>query len=270
LLAPLSGGGLYEESMLLSTALRTGKVKTVIWGLDFPSFGGGTRRLAYGPGTFPFYLYDDNFLNDYHYLLNIDILRKDVRIALAANLRGWKTRAFDMDSAHFWGFRYQFSRHAALQDWRKERDEHPVRAGAGEGDLDSMKHSFEMNVVPLVEGNPQVRFIFFLPPYSVLFWVSGDAALETLMALKRYIYRRTRGLPNVKVFDFQDISDITLNLDNYKDWTHYSPEISKLIIDAISRDECLVTADNIEEKISRLERQARGFSDTLDTAEPER
>jgi hypothetical protein len=131
-----------------------------------------------------------------------------------------------------------------------------------------MKLSFEVNVMPLIESRPEITYYFFYPPYSALCWISADTnRFGTLLEFKRYVFRRTRGLPNVKVFDFQDIDDITLNLDSYKDWTHYSPEVNKFITDAMSRNEYLVTDDNVEEKISRLQDQVRGFSDTLDTEE---
>jgi hypothetical protein len=272
LLAPLNGGTAYEECVLLSTALRTGKVKAVIWGLDMSSFDGGVRRLWHGAGNMPFYLYDDNPFNDYHYLLNIDVLLKDCANALAANLPRRRTnRALDIDSAHFWGNKFRFSREAALKSWRKPEREHRALVVTSKPRLDSMVSSFETNVIPLAERNPGVKYYFFYPPYSILFWISDDVSmLGTHLEFKRYVFKRTRGLQNVKVFDFQDVADITLNLDNYRDWDHHTPDVNKFIIDAISKDEYLVTGDNIEEKISRLEDQARRFADSLDMEEHER
>jgi hypothetical protein len=269
LLAPLNGGSPYEEHVLLNTALRTRKVKAVIWGLDLTEFGGGTRRLRHGPGSFPFYLYDDNLSNDYQYLLNIDVLLKDCWDALAANLQGWKaSRGLDMDSAHFWGNQFRFSRETTLWSWQEPRRKHRAQLEISRPRLDSMERDFDANVFPSVERNPAVEYYFFYPPYSILYWVSADEyRLGTLLEFKRYIFTRTRGLPNVKLFDFQDIGDITLNLDNYKDYSHYSPDVNKFIVDAISKDQYLVTEDNIEEKIGRLEGQVRRFTDSLDVAE---
>jgi hypothetical protein len=267
LLAPLGGGSPYEEHVLINTALRTGKVKAVIWGLDLSEFGRGTKRLRHGPGSIPFYLYDDNLFNDYQYLLNTDVLLKDCWDALAANLQGRKAiRALDMDSAHFWGDQFSFSREATLRSWQEPRREHRALLEINKPELDSMESDFDANVISLVERNPDVQYCFFHPPYSILYWISADKCrLGTFLEFKRYVFSRTRGLPNVKVFDFQDIGDITLNLDNYKDYSHYSPDVSKFIIDAISKNQYLLTDDNAEKKISRLEDQVRRFTDSLDS-----
>jgi hypothetical protein len=266
LLAPLSGATTYEESVLLSAALRTGKVKAVIWGLDMYSFRGGTKKLWHGPGSMPLYLYDDSPFSDYQYLLNIDVLLKDCPNALAANLRGRKTDSpLDRDSAHFRWDESKWSREAALKSWQRPSRENLALVVTDEPQLDSMKSNFDSNVMPLVERHPEVTYYFFYPPYSILAWISADSCqLGTSMEFKRYVFRRTRGLPNVKVFDFQDIGDITLDLDNYSDHSHYSPDVNKFIIDAISKNEYLVTDDNIEEKISRLENQVQRFTDSLD------
>jgi len=269
LLAPLSGGSPYEEHVLLNTALRTGKVKAVIWGLDLSEFGRGMKRLRHGPGSFPFYLYDGNPFNDYQYLMNIDVLLKDCWDALAANLPGGKAnRALDVDSVHFWGDQFRFSRETTLRNWQEPQREHRALLETNRPRLDSMESDFDANVIPLVERHPEVQYYFFHPPYSILYWINADKyRLGTFLEFKRYVFSRTRGLQNVKVFDFQDIGDITLNLDNYKDYSHYSPDVSKFIIDAISKNQYLVTDDNAEEKISRIESQVRRFTDSLDAVE---
>lgn len=269
LLASMSGATPYEENVLVRTALGTGKVRTVIWGLDLSPFGRGTRQLAYGPGRFPFYLYDDNPFNDYHYLLNIDVLLNDCRNALIYNLPGHaRSRLQNLDSAHFTKISGGFAREAAVASWQKRRLEYRGRAANRSSDLDSMKNCFDSNVVPLLERNPEVKFLFFYPPYSILNWIDSDVfGLETYMDFKRYIFERTRRFLNVKLFDFQDVSAITHDLDKYRDWNHYSTDVNRFIIDAVSKNQCLVTDDNIDEKISRLESQVRSFTDSLAAAE---
>jgi hypothetical protein len=128
-----------------------------------------------------------------------------------------------------------------------------------------MKSDFDSNIMPLLERNPEVKYYLFYPPYSILFWINADSCqLGTFLDFKRYVIGRTRELPNVKIFDFQDADNVTFNLDNYMDVAHYSPNVDKFIIDAISRNEHLLTEDNIEERLGRLEDQVLRFSDSLD------
>src|SRR5690606_23159968 len=56
-----------EHHEIAKVALETGKVKTVIWGLDYFSLKSGVRD---DQGPFPFYLYDDNLWNDFRYWFN--------------------------------------------------------------------------------------------------------------------------------------------------------------------------------------------------------
>jgi hypothetical protein len=217
----------------------------------------------------PFYLYDDNPFNDYQYLMNIDVLLHDCRDVLAPGPKVRRSRALDADSARFWGDKYVFSRDSALESWRRLRrrqDSFPDQKPRT--NLDTMKRDFDSNVLALVERHPDVQYCFFFPPHSVLYWVGHDpAVLQARLNFKRYVFQRLLPLSNVRAFDFQDVADITLDLDKYKDENHYSPDVNKFIIDAINRNQHLVTDDNVEEKINRLESQVRGFTDSLSAVE---
>ena len=58
---------------------------------------------------------------------------------------------------------------------------------------------------------------------------------------------------NVKLYSFADMFDLTQDLDNYKDDKHYNAEISDKIIDWIYDGTGLITKENYEERISKME-----------------
>ena len=58
---------------------------------------------------------------------------------------------------------------------------------------------------------------------------------------------------NVKLYSFADMFDLTQNLDNYKDDKHYNAEISEKIIDWIYEGTGLITKENYEERINKME-----------------
>ena len=269
LVASMPGGKPYEERVLLSTALRTGKVRTVIWALDLQPLGG----IATRPGSMPFYLYDDNPLNDYQYLLNGDILLRDCgKVLLYSLFRNRRGGGPGLGGAHPGGGSSPYSREATVRTWQRRRAEYRgrvrTRAEDVRRDVDSMQKSFDSNILSMAESNPDIRFYFFYPPYSILYWIdTGIYGLDTYLEAKRYIFSRFRNLPNVRLFDFQDVDSITLDLDNYLDYSHSSPDVSSYIIDAIAHNQYLVTDDNVDERISRLEDQVRRFTDSLAVAE---
>ena len=51
--------------------------------------------------------------------------------------------------------------------------------------------------------------------------------------------------------DFQYLDKITFNLDNYKDFSHYSPKISNLLIEYISQGKYEITSK--EENFNNIE-----------------
>ena len=90
----------------------------------------------------------------------------------------------------------------------------------------------------------------FFPPYSILtykVWEEKES-LNAILRFKKYVYDKLISLENVYLYDFQVAKDITHDLNNYKDITHYSQSISLWIIDQIYKNNFLLNSEN-ENKI---------------------
>ena len=74
---------------------------------------------------------------------------------------------------------------------------------------------------------------------------------KILFDFKKYMVTRFSELDNVKIYDFQDYKGI-INLNNYKDTTHYIPEFNDMMIKSIAESKILVDRDNIDIKINNL------------------
>lgn len=107
--------------------------------------------------------------------------------------------------------------------------------------------------------------VFFFPPYSSLFWcgAQSDGYFNAYMQVKRYFAEQAmrRG---AAVYDFQG-ADCTVDLDNYRDATHFMPVVSDWIIDCFARGDYLMTRENIS---SLLDMVAEN-TDRFRTANPE-
>lgn len=254
----MQGASAYEENRIMETAIRTGKVRNIIFGLDVFSFIGDPKRLYYGEGSMPFHLYDESYLNDYKYLLNFDTLMNQSRHSLAANFFNRKEK-LEIDMAYNWNKYFTFSKENAVKDWRKmnimkKRDVEKYRFAI-------LKESFDQNILPHIKSNPQIKFYIFYPPYSILTWVdiSEKGFLEDALDFNRYVFEATRRFNNVKVYNFQDEGKITLDLDNYKDVNHYSQKINEFIIDSIAKNAYLMTEENADGHFERLKDQVKGY-----------
>lgn len=256
---PLSAGTAYEEALTLQVVLRRPQVKRVIIGVDLFSFKGEPTRLAHGPGTLPLYLYDNNLLNDVQYLLSLDTLDY-YRYLLRNNLSKKKKKdPTNYDDYEYWAKRATFGEETVWQQWQQGQFNSDFKAA--EFDFSVLKNSFDTNFLPLFQQAQQVTFELFFPPYSPLVWVdtANKGVLKEALAFKQYLVSAVQTLENVKVFDFQDVAEITHNLDNYKDVSHYHPEINDAIIDAIAADQFRVDVTTIDDHTQQLTAQLKAF-----------
>ncbi len=255
---PIDGASAYENNIMLKCAIETGKVKNVFLGLDIFTFNGKTTRLQYGEGSFPEHLYDNNILNDYKYLLNYNIFIKSYKI-IKSYLKGKRNNHYNRDNVYYWGKSGNYGKDILIKEWELKKfnkNYKPINYT-----YEKFRKSFESNLLYLIKNNPNINFYIFYPPYSILTWIDvfNKNFLEDSLKFKKYIFESTKDYKNVKIFDFQDIKDITFNLDNYKDISHYSPKINSFIIDSVENNVFLITDDNIDYHLKNLRKQVEGL-----------
>ena len=194
---------------------------------------------------FPDYLLDDNLFNDYRYLLGYETWMRFIPIdlglsaakALHIPLPEKFTRAMSIDGLEDWRDDWTFGEEAVLSLYSP-----PPKDKAYDFDtlLARMERRFEeyLGTLDLEHGD----YTFFFPPYSALYWnyafQAGNG--EAYLAFKAYAETRLTGRANVRVFDFQNADFIT-DLNRYKDYTHYAPEINDRMLRCFARSEYLVT-----------------------------
>ena len=101
-------------------------------------------------------------------------------------------------------------------------------------DYDMKVRVFERDAIGLIGADPGVTFDIYLPPYSILQWVAlRDTSPETLKsvyAFSAYFCRRLMEFPNVRLFDFRALKEVTHDLNNYSDVIHHSPDIDLRVL----------------------------------------
>ena len=104
---------------------------------------------------------------------------------------------------------------------------------------------FLNSVTPYIEENPDTTFYFYSSPYSILFWDDstrrGEAAAE-ITALT-YVFEHLLEYENVRIFYFQDDTDIITNLDNYRDYSHFSQDINYYMYESMRDGNHKLTKD---------------------------
>jgi hypothetical protein len=240
----------YGAARLLEISLAAGKRRQVIMNLDYNAFSGAPEHDV--PGA-PSYLYDDTAWNDLPYLLSIETTAKSLAILLGiADARA----SLDPGSMWCWAGRRRFSAAEAVRgldasDLNRLYHQ-PART------LEGMRASFEANLVPLIEAHPDVRFTFVLPPYSILVWCDfrQRGQLEVTLAFRDWLLRRTSAYANVELFDFQAEPGIVVDLANYTDFYHYSPQVANAMVAAIGSGHGRLTAQSLALNDAWLRRAA--------------
>jgi hypothetical protein len=221
----------FDAGQLLGAALRTGKPRHVIMNLDYNAFSGAPDRSGFNE-PFPAYMYDDTVLNDLPYVLGVSTTRKSIETVLGLR---WSRFNSDPNRMWYWMEGHQFFAAKAVQGLDaanlNSRFRQPQRTLAG------MQASFEANLAPLVQRYPNVRFSFVYAPYAILVWMDFEqrGQLEVTLAFREWLYERTRRYPNVEIFDFHAEPSIVMDLDHFTDIYHYSPKLSKGIIEAMAQ-----------------------------------
>ena len=116
--------------------------------------------------------------------------------------------------------------------------------------LERMKENVDKFLDELKIKNKIVNLFF--PPYSALYWVNAqqEGYFESYLEAKRYFVEKANA-KGYNVFDFQ-AAELTMNLDNYKDTTHYKQEINDWMIECFANVENRVDINSIniyEDKI---------------------
>ena len=243
----------FDGTKLAETALSTGRVKEVIFNVDYNSFAGPPDRVGYGD-KLPLYLYDRRHWNDYPYVLSIATLRKSVDILAGRHEEGYRA---DRDAPWYWADGVVFSAKNVIDELdvndMNRRYQQPQRT------LDEMMKSFQANIVPLVRDHPKTTFFFTWPPYSILVWIDFRRRdqLDVSLEFKRLFFETLSKYPNVRIHDFQARTDWITDLDEYRDMYHFSPRISDALVKELGAGRERMTREDYLARIEKLRSIAR-------------
>ena len=237
-----AGASYKETASLINTALNYNKdLKLVIRGLDLSRLTDDKDLMAYS--DIPWYMYDNNPINDYDYLFNMDVI-----IHAARNIyRIFKKETpTTFDEYGNWMATMTFGREAVISTFTRIPEGKYEGTSFGESEKKLVRDNLEQNVLSIARENPEVDFYVFLPPVSVCYWdaMKRTSSFEYVLDEIKYAYELLFEYDNIKVFGFDDCIDVTGNLDNYMDSNHYSEDINTWILECMAGGEKRLTKDN--------------------------
>lgn len=232
-------------------------VKKIYWGIDIWTLDLDSNA-EHDP--VPKYLIDDKLLTDIDYLLNKDVFETYTGVILSSTYIGAKST--DMDTAWSWAETREFSQNKSLET---KTDPAAVASLPIEERSTNFEDNMYNRIFCIAENNPDIRFTFFYPPYSIRLWkemLDEGIFYERVEHIKRLTHELLQ-LDNVEIYNFQNIEDIVTNLYNYNDMVHYSGEINDYMTECFASGKCKIEEDNYADEIDKLVSLVENFDYSL-------
>lgn len=266
---PYSGGSYKEINDNLKTALSCNpELKTIVRCLDLGMIVQDKDTMRLDLGTYPTYLYDDNPWNDVKYIFNRDVLWNRTCSMIAATWSdGFEAGITPFDTYAQWQSAYTFGIHTVLPDGLPAQ-EAADETGLTDEEREMIKGNIEQNVTSLAKSYPDVDFYYFFSPYSIAWWqqMKLEGKLRWQIEAERYAIELILECGNIHLFSFNNRYDMTTDLNNYKDSSHYGMWVNSRMLYWMHDGDYRLTKENY---LSYLEDEF-AFYDTFDYAKLEK
>ena len=261
---PVNASYITEQKMVLDIAEKHKDVKTVIWAVDYRTVDITLGDVYTKNVKFPKYLYDEKVINDWKYVIN----HNNFYMALKQfQMRETGTNPYnyfitDREVLNTWNWQ-RFGRDLLLTDYKAlylgEKD---VYDKINHLPLEVVKKTIDEELIKAIEKYPDTRFVLMFPPKSILWFKLLDqkGILEDKLAALTYVVDKATAYPNCEVYNFQNVFELTEDLDIYLDITHYSNKGNTFMTDAIAEKQYMTNPDafrkDCEELIDRVRSDA--------------
>ena len=224
---PLQGAHYGDYEPVIQEVLEHPGTKNVVFCLDIYLFSDAADDF---PRTIEDWYMPGYGIGDIRYLLNKSVVFDYLPRFLINNV--WKN--YDNDDAYVWSGDYQFSEYVARAAYTPLR----ILSAQEEKPYDFYFENadrFTDAFIEQIDAHPDVTFYLYAPPYSILFWddvVLRGNATATICVLERE-YKKLLQCDNVRLFYFQDDTDVITDLSHYRDYSHYDEGINHYMYEAM-------------------------------------
>ena len=250
---PFSGSTFRETNENIVKALRCNPdLRIVIRCVEPARLINDKDLLRDDMGEYPSYLYDDNLLNDVEYVFNRDVAFDRVYAMTKENdEEDFVPGITSFDRYSSWLTQYRYGKDAVFPDgiqMEKSSWNYPFNSTYET----RTRENVTQNLTAIADEYPDVTFYYFFPPYSAQFWLQTveNGTLERLVASEKLAIEEMLQRPNIRLYSFNQLFDLTMDLNNYKDRLHYGAWVNTLILRYMQQDKCRLTQENYEQYLA--------------------
>lgn len=152
-----------------------------------------------------------------------------------------------------WMKYFSFGVNTVLPDGIKKQEDKGSIMHLTEDERAKIYKNIYQNVTSLAETYPDVTFYYFFTPYSAAWWHDciNSGTIYKQIEAENYIIEIILHVDNIKLYSFNNRTDITTDLNNYKDTLHYGSWINSLMLRWMHDEEYLLTWDNYEDYLTQ-------------------
>ena len=269
----MAGSTENERKLVLDKVLRSKKIKQVLLLLN----GGFRTNSTEGYEV----LYDKNHFNDisiylndmyskcfFNYMINTVFRTKFDDDCFGKKLNIDEHNAWIYNTFHSsriggiekWALHYQneqlFGTYEALN---KSYSNYPRKLKSiSEDTRKKIENNINNNVLSLVKSHPETQFYCYVHPIFRLAFAldlrdkNSDAqATEIYIEYLRQVVKIASTYKNFKLYGFDNL-EFTSNVKNYKDISHFTPELNYILLNYIKEDRYILNTSNIDEYIDEF------------------
>ncbi len=201
---------------------------------------------------FPTYLYNDNPFDDIRYVFNKDVFFTYCYSMLKNRTNGSESGVQSVDTTSYIlnpDAERPYSDPEAVYGDRKPINGDVPQAEISESEKKNAIENVTQNIVESAKEHPNTRFIYFVPPCSILYYrdLYENGELLKVFEAEQIAINLMLEQDNIEIYTFNDRHEIIEDLRNYGDSVHYGGWINSFILDSISKGEGRLTKENANE-----------------------
>ena len=220
------------------------------------------QRVYYGLDVFSFYYEPDNDgidgeivyyanknpFDDIRYLLNGEVIFTKIPAMIRETKLGYDP-----------GMAYNFNRYMPCGEEQVYASYYPAdwsyRKSLPEDYMHDEIEANLANLEELVKNHPDTQFDFFIPPYSVMWWVAAtqNGIMPSYVATLKEVCYQLLQYDNVTIYrtNFNEENFIT-DFNNFMDYVHAGYAVTEWMGQEIGTTDDVLTLDNYETEVDAL------------------
>ena len=253
---PFAGGSYKEINDNLEVALKYNKdLKIIIRGLDYYRLLDDKDKMRQDLGEYPTYLYDNNPFNDVKYLYNKDVIFGRVyQMFIDKENNTSPAGITSFDAYGRWQDAFSFGKDTVIPNGLSVESD-KEQSCMTDDEKKMIYGNITQNVTDLADKYSDTEFYYFFTPYSAAWWGEqiNDGNIYKYLEAEKYAIELILEHDNIHLFSFNLCTDITTDLNNYKDTMHYGEWINSFILQKMYVGEYELTDNNYEQYIDEEE-----------------